>query len=528
MDRFPPGSRSLPHLLEWRAGHSADTVWLVVDSVETHTFAAMFERAARVARRLRATTGARPAVGIMMRSGSVLVEALHGTLMAGGTAFLIDPSWPLGTLRAALGGSRLDVLVVGTSTVAAGHDPPAPASVLSVADTVLLAGSDGGPDGGPDGDVRAWDRWLEGPGLAGPLGPVHEGDDAIVMFTSGTTGVPKGVVCSHAFAYNYSAFVTDSLGRGPRTVLSTPLPLVHASGLHMVVHSALHAGCPAHVKTGFSARRFWEQVAAEGATQANLVAEMARMVERAGTPVAGHRLRYLVAGGFHDHEAFEERFSTRVLSQAYGMTEIYISPMCDSPWAPGDDVLGLPLGCFDYAAVDEDDRPLPQGEVGELVLSPNVPGVAFTRYHNDPTATAQAWRGGMFHTADLVEIDGHGVVHFRGRTGGRIRRRGENVSAGEIEEAAMGFSGVERAAAYAVPGDLGDDEIKLDVEASCPLDLEALHAHLANVLRRAAVPRYLEQLATLPTTATFRPAYAVLRDAGTDRPAVLDTAGSAR
>lgn len=519
VDRFAEGSRSLPHLLEWRAEHSAGTVWLVVDSAESYTFADMFERARRAARRLRTTIEGPPKVGVMLRSGCALVEALHGALLAGGTAYLVDPDWPPDMLRAALRGTRLDLLLVGVPEGGKLGRARLSVSYGHVADTVVevARGSRSSTDG------LSWERWLEGPEASGPFDPVNDGDDAIVMFTSGTTGVPKGVVCSHAFAYHYSAMVTDSLERGPGTVLSTPLPLVHAGGLHMVVHSALHAGCPAHVKTRFSARQFWGQVASDGATQANVVAEMARMIQEAGVPAPGHQLRELLAGGFHDHERFEERFSTRVLSQAYGMTEIYVSPMSRTPWAEGDDVLGLPLACFEYGVVDDHDQLLPQGAVGELVLSPTVPDMAFSRYHNDPGATELAWRGGMFHTADLAEIDEDGVVRFRGRAGGRIRRRGENVSAAEIEGAAMGFAGVRRAAAYPVPGSLGDDEIKLDVEATASLDLVALHAHLVRVLRQAAVPRFLEQKAALPRTATMRTSYVVLKEAGINRPEVLDT-----
>lgn len=520
VDRFPAARRTLSHLLDYRASAEPDRVWLVSDGAGTLTFGRALEQALAGARRIAAAS-ADPQVGIALRSGLDLVVALHATLLAGGTVYLLDPTWPASTASDALRGLLLDLLVMDSS---------APAGAVGPAEWRVARRT---VDVAPPESARAvcgatipWGEWMSSPGSGRVALPRDSGGDAIVLFTSGTTGVPKGVVCSHHYAYCYSAFITDSLARGPDDVLTTPLPLFHSGGLHMAVHSALQAGCTAHVKSRFSARGFWREVAADGATQANLVAEMARMVERVAEPEPGHRLRYLIAGGFHYHRAFEERFSTTVLAQAYGTSEAYVSPMRAVAWddhpSAGSDVLGLPLDCFTYGAIDDDGRLLPTGMTGELVLLPTVSGVTFTRYLRDPEATATAWRDGFLHTGDLVAIDAAGLVRFRGRVAGRIRRRGETVSAAEVERAAVSFRGVERAAAYAVPGDLGDDEIKLDVTGTRAVDLAALARSLDASLRPAARPRYLEQLESLPLTSTLRPMYEQLRARGLQRVGVFD------
>ncbi len=530
VDRFPAQRRTLCHLMELQASANPDRAWLVSDGASTLTFGEAAERALAEARRI-GSVGSRPQIGIAMRGGLDLVVLLHATLLAGGTAYLLDPAWPAPTATDALRGLRLDVLFVDTSVPTRTAGPVEWRVAERIVDVAPNGGDPPADQTAPPADQTQtavpWAEWSSEPGSGRTALPRDGDGDAIVMFTSGTTGVPKGVVCSHHYAYCYSALVTDSLERGPDDVLTSPLPLFHSGGLHMAVHSALQAGCTAHVKSRFSASGFWRAAAADGATQANLVAEMARMIERVAEPETGHRLRYLIAGGFHDHRAFEERFSTTVLSQAYGTSEVYVSPMRKERWDDdpdaGSDILGLPLDCFAYGAVDDDGRLLPAGATGELVVRPSVSGVTFTRYLREPGATATAWRGGFLHTGDLVAIDASGLLRFRGRVAGRIRRRGETVSAAEVERAAVSLPGVTCAAAYAIPGDFGDDEIKLDVTGTAAVDLAALARGLDALLRPAARPRYIEQLESLALTSTMRPMYQQLRARGVQWGRVFDT-----
>jgi crotonobetaine/carnitine-CoA ligase len=349
-----------------------------------------------------------------------------------------------------------------------------------------------------------------------------------VLFTSGTTGAPKGVVCSHAWAFAYGALVTDSLRRTAADVVTCAMPLFHSGGLHVVVHSALHAGCRAHVWSRFSASAWWQQVADDGATQAQILGPMAEMVLRRVERAPRHRLQVDSNSALapSSRAEFARRYGVAVLWQGYGMTEVYPIPM-PRTMAPGpDDLLGVPVDRYELGVVDGDDRPVAAGAVGELVVRPRQPGLRFDGYLDDPAVTAHAWRGGAFHTGDLVSLEpATGALRFRGRRADRIRRRGENVDPVVVEDAALAFPGGVDAAAFGVPSDLGDDDVKLDVVAAVdgpPIDLAALRDRLAARLARPAVPRYVEQRTALPRNASHRVDRGRLREDGVDRAGVLD------
>jgi crotonobetaine/carnitine-CoA ligase len=314
--------------------------------------------------------------------------------------------------------------------------------------------------------------------------------------------------------------------RGPDDVLTTPMPLFHSGGLHVIVHSALHTGALAHVKSRFSAGSYWDQVADDGATQGLLVGPMAEMVLRQVDATPPHRMEIASISAFAHRHEFEARYRVRVLWQGYGMTEVYPIPMAREMIATShEDTLGMPADAYDYGVVDDADRPLGPGEVGELVVRPREAGFAFDGYLDDEDATGVAWRGGAFHTGDLASCDRDGVLRYRGRRGDRIRHRGENVDPKEVESVAIMHAAVRDAVAYGVPSDLGDADVKLDVVLDRPVDLEELHQWLVARLARHAVPRYLEVLDELPRNASERVERAVLAAGPVDRPEVFDADG---
>jgi len=512
LSRYPLEQRSLSRLLIDQAARLPERAWVVFDdsrdalgdSHDILTYGAALARARQVATRLASSPrrGATPRVGLMMRNCPEYLVALHGTLLAGGLAILIDPDLPPAPLAALLERAALDWLLVDAdSSEAARRASQAPTQRVEI-------GAD-------------WNAWISAatPAALPPL-PRHDAD-ALVMFTSGTTGQPKGVVMSHHYAFLYGAVATDSLSRTEDDVISGPLPLFHTSGLQMIVHSALHAGGTAHLRRRFSASRYWEEIAADGATQGCLVAEMGRMIQRRSADAPPHRLRNLSIGGLLDHEEFERRFRVRVLWQGYGMTEAYPCPMGPAPWGGIEHTIGMPMDYVEYGVVDADDRLLPQGETGELVLR-MPPHFMFERYLDDEAATQQAMRGGLFHTGDRMSISPEGLLAHRGRAGERLRHHGENVDPRAIELAALAQPGVREAAAFGVPGALGDDDVKLDVVADAGLDLAALRAALAAHLPKKSLPRYLECRDELPRSGTFKIRKHRLREDGVNRPGVFD------
>jgi crotonobetaine/carnitine-CoA ligase len=145
-------------------------------------------------------------------------------------------------------------------------------------------------------------------------------------------------------------------------------------------------------------------------------------------------------------------------------------------------------------------------------------------YYKDPAATVTAFRNFMFHTGDVGYVDADGRVHFSGRSQDRIRRRGENISAVELEFIAAQHDEVVECAAYGVPGELGEHEVKLDVYArSVEFDVRAYHGWLEERLPRYMVPRYIELHAgELPKTPSQKVQKFKLAEAGVARPEVFE------
>ena len=152
------------------------------------------------------------------------------------------------------------------------------------------------------------------------------------------------------------------------------------------------------------------------------------------------------------------------------------------------DTIGRPSRWVDYGVVDEHDRLLPPNEVGELVFRPCLPHAMVSEYYKDPERTLEAFRNLMFHTGDLACYDDDGILHFRSRKQDRIRRRGENVSAAELEWVVMRHEDVLDAAAYGVPSELGEEDVKLDVVLREEVPVAELHGWLVENLPRFMVP----------------------------------------
>jgi crotonobetaine/carnitine-CoA ligase len=376
--------------------------------------------------------------------------------------------------------------------------------------------------------VVPWRTWIDGlpDDHTWPF-PGHD-ERCLIQYTSGTTAHPKGAVYSHSFLYLYSAMCTDSQERSEDDVLTAPLPLYHVAALHIIANSALHAGCVGHLKSRFSASRFWQQCADDGATWAILLGPMAAMVAKmTPDPVPAHRVtRCFCPPPPPDPAAWEERFApVKLIWWGYGMTEVYPLPMIDPALQDRSlpmDTIGMPVSFMDYGVVDEHDELVGPHEVGELVFRPRIPHALVSEYYRDPERTVEAFRNLMFHTGDLGTYDEQGLLHFRSRKQDRIRRRGENVSAPELEWVVLKHDAVIEAAAYGVPSELGEEDIKLDVVVRAPVRLEELYSWLIENLPRYMVPRYLEIRDSFPKTPSERIEKYKLRVEPLDRPSVFD------
>ena len=521
--RFPLEQRTMLHVLDAQARERPDSTWLVFDGAERLTFGEAQVLAHRFGNALLEELDGPCHVGLYLRNQVEFFPVFYGALAAGGVAVPLnaDARGPL--LERVIIKSDARVLVARADLLA----NLAALDTLGQVELVLVAGpADELPATVCGARVVPLSAWLEGRSSDPPAELPDSSDTALIQFTSGTTGSAKGVVYPHHFLFLYSANIADAQGHGADDVLSSPLPAYHVAALHIIANAALHAGCLAHLKSRFAARSYWSQIAEDEATWTILLGPIAAILLKTSESAPPHRLKAMFCVPFPpDGDEFESRFAVKLLWQGYGMTEIYPHPM-PSTLEEGlpKDTIGHPASWFDYGVVDENDRMLPPGEVGELVYRPRLPHSMAREYYKDPEATVTAFRNFMFHTGDLGYRDEEGRLHYAGRRQDRIRRRGENVSAAELEFIALGHPDVLEAAAFGVPGELGEHEIKLDVVTAegRELDLGAYHDWLEERLPRFMVPRYLELRPSFPKTPSERIEKYKLMQEGVERPAVRE------
>ncbi len=520
----PYAERTMLHVLADAARERPDRDWLVFDSQERLTYGQAYARTNQVADALRRRVGTGAHVGLLLRNEPSFMPVFYGAMAAEGVAVPLnaDARGPL--LEYVIEHSDVKVLVVRADLL----ERLESLTTLHAVEVVVVVG-DGDGDGEtiPDrihgAEVIAEETFLAGTSSEPSGFEPHASELCMLMYTSGTTGRAKGAMYPHHFLYLYSATVTDGLERTPDDVLTTPLPLYHSAALHLIANSVMHVGAVAHLKSKFSASRFWRQVADDGATGGIILGPMAAMVLKATEEVPEHRMEHLWCVPPIQKETFEARFDVRIIWQGYAMTEIEPMPMRKDmlPDVPLD-TLGYVATWMDWGVVDEDDRMLPPGERGELVLRCLVPHGMALGYYKRPDATTEAFRNFAFHTGDLVSYDEDGLLHFHGRMQERIRRRGENISAPEVEFVVLTHEHVLEAAVYGVPSELGEHDVKLDVVVRDGFEPHAFETWLRDNLPKFMVPRYVEVRDSFPKTPSERIQKHLLAELPLDRPEVLD------
>jgi crotonobetaine/carnitine-CoA ligase len=283
------------------------------------------------------------------------------------------------------------------------------------------------------------------------------------------------------------------------------MPLFHNSG-RSAFNYAMSRNARFVLRDRFSATEFWNDIRATGCVTAALVGPMTALLHAAPPKDddGDSPLRNAILGPMIPEIAdFERRFGVRVAT-GYGQTETGMAVTTGwdhGPWAN----CGRIREDYPWPEVriaDEFDEPVPDGEVGELLVRSAEPWALNVGYYKMPEQTAAAWRNGWFHTGDAFRRDADGWFYFVDRLRDTIRRRGENISSFEVETLVAEHPAVRECAAIGVPADLGEDEVLVAVIVDDPATFDAaeLLEFLAPRMPRFMLPRYVEVVDDLPRT----------------------------
>ncbi len=350
--------------------------------------------------------------------------------------------------------------------------------------------------------------------------PITRASECALLYTSGTTGRPKGCVLSNDYfllAGRWYATIGGlcSLNESSERMV-TPLPLTHMNAMaYSAMAMVITGGCLVQLDR-FHPGSWWQTVRDTRATVVHYLGVMPAMLLGAAPSPADrdHAVRFGFGAGVDRRQqaAFEQRFGFPLL-EAWAMTETGAGAVVIANHEPrqvGMSCFGRAEPAVQWRLVGDDGGDVPTGQPGELwvrAAGPDPKRGFFSEYLKDPEATAEAWADGWFHTGDLVRADENGYLYFVDRKKNVIRRSGENISAVEVESVLAQHPRVAAVAVAAAPDEVRGDEVLACVVRRDPApdeDLQQLAAHITqHALQQLAyykAPGYVAFVDALPLT----------------------------
>lgn len=338
-------------------------------------------------------------------------------------------------------------------------------------------------------------------------------DTAVIMFTSGTTGVSKGCVLSHRYAIRTAENMIEPYRITDQDINYTPYPLSHIGPAFYDILPSWMTGGSVILRDGFSLSNFWPEISKFGGTWFMCLGSVQQLLFNAPPSALdkSHKVtRCWSTPAPIPKEQFEDRFGLHLIpGGGYGSTDAgwVVVPQWDHPG-------GKILPHFDVKIMDEDDNVLPANMVGEIVIRPNEAGVMSDGYFGMAEKTNESRRNLWFHTGDLGWLDEDGLFYFKCRIAERIRVRGEMVSGFEVEEGVLGNQAIQDAAAIAVPSEFGEEDVFLFVtqKNGSAMSDEDIIIYCKTVMAKFMVPKYVVTLEAMPRTPTGKPEKGKLKE----------------
>jgi crotonobetaine/carnitine-CoA ligase len=369
--------------------------------------------------------------------------------------------------------------------------------------------------------VVPWIAVAAADSLKEPVNPEYS-DILHIIYSSGSTGRAKGNLVPNATAVMAAVSYVELNGYDSNDVMYTCLPLFHGNAWYCSILPALVAGGTAALSRRFSASNFWQEIVMSGATHCSLLGSMTNflLLQPPSSDERNHRLRVCLTVPTPDAPTnFERRYNVRIAS-LYSLSDFALATVL-APHDPRDKLksAGRPRPQVSVAILDEDDLPLPSGEIGEICLRNNEAWVSRQGYYKKPELFLKATRNLWFHTGDRGWIDEDGYLYFAGRNSELIRRRGENISALDVERVILKHPAVANTAVFAVRSEFLEDEVMASVQCKSghELDFVDLIEFCAARMAYFMVPRFLEVIPELPITPTEKVEKYKLREAAEKR-----------
>ncbi|HEV2575050.1 MAG TPA: AMP-binding protein [Beijerinckiaceae bacterium] len=347
------------------------------------------------------------------------------------------------------------------------------------------------------------------------------GNECALLFTSGSTALPKGCVLSNRYFIGVADWYVNQGGtaavRSEGEINLTPLPMFHMNALGASAVGMMAIGGAVVPLDRFSATRWWACVADSEATIVHCLGVIPAILLQLPVSEAErrHKARFAFAPAVDvRHRAtFEERYGLPIVD-AWAMTETGGAAATTTAQEPSgfpSRCIGRPAASMDYRLVNEEGEDVKTGQPGELLVrakGDDPKAGFFTAYLDDPQSTAEAWAGGWFHTGDYVSADTDGLLTFFDRKKSIVRRSGENIAVLEVESALHKLPEVEATAVTPVPDDIRGEEVfafvvKADPAAQANAALaEAIVQGAAASLAYHKVPAYIAFVDALPLSST--------------------------